>query len=123
MFFISPSLDLYAKAVDAGKKPISNIVANPPARRDAIRFTRMTDLGYFDPAQIPETDFAPLLDNWTQAGVWAPVGARVPLVCGRAGRASRPCYRFTRLGEYYQPKVNALLVGYHMAFHMGGDTP
>lgn len=118
-----PSLDLYAKAVDAGEKPIANIVANPPARRDAIRFTRMTDLGYFDPAQIPETDFAPLLDNWTQAGVWAPVGARVPLVCGRAGRASRPCYRFTRLGEYYQPKVNALLVGYHMAFHMGGDTP
>ncbi len=101
------SLDLYIKAVDAGKKPIANIVANPPTRRDAIRFTRMTDLGYFDPAEIPETDFTPILENWTQAGVWTPVG--------RSPRDRR--HRLTRLGEYYQPKVNSLLIGYHMAAH------
>jgi len=101
------SLDLYIKAVDAGKKPIANIVANPPTRRDAIRFTRMTDLGYFDPAEIPETDFTSILENWTQAGVWTPVGL--------TPRDHR--HRLTRLGEYYQPKVNSLLIGYHMAAH------
>ena len=98
------SLALYMKAVDEGRKPISNIIRNPPMRRDAIRFTRMTDLGWFDPAEIPETDFSPILDNWTAAGVWKPmVGASVPLARGRAGRASLPIYRLTRLGEYYQP--------------------
>ena len=114
------SLALYLKAVDAGLKPLGNVVANPPMRRDAIRFTCMTDLGYFDPAEIPETDFTPILDNWTQAGVWTPMaGANVPLARGHAGRASLPVYRLTRLGEYYQPKVNSLLTGFHMAAHMG----
>ena len=118
------SLALYMKAVDEGRKPISNIIRNPPMRRDAIRFTRMTDLGWFDPAEIPETDFSPILDNWTAAGVWKPmVGASVPLARGRAGRASLPIYRLTRLGEYYQPKVNSLLTGFHMAAHMGGRVP
>ena len=118
------SLALYMKAVDEGRKPISNIIRNPPMRRDAIRFTRMTDLGWFDPAEIPETDFSPILDNWTAAGVWKPVvGASVPFARGRAGRASLPIYRLTRLGEYYQPKVNSLLTGFHMAAHMGGRVP
>jgi len=111
----------YMAAVDAGLKPIEMVMQSPPVRRDSIRLTRMTDLGYFDPAEIPETDFSPIIDNWTQAGVWTPmVGASVPLACGRAGRASLPVYRLTRLGEFYQAKLNSLLTGFHMASHMGG---
>ncbi|MBQ8112095.1 MAG: radical SAM protein [Kiritimatiellae bacterium] len=108
----------YIELVDAGLKPIGMVMQSPPARRDSIRFTRMTDLGYFDPTEIPETDFSPIIDNWTQAGVWTPmVGASVPLACGRAGRASLPVYRLTRLGEFYQAKLNSLLTGFHMAAH------
>ena len=111
----------YMAAVDAGLKPIEMVMQSPPARRDSIRLTRMTDLGYFDPSEIPETDFSPIIDNWTQAGVWTPmVGASVPLARGRAGRASLPAYRLTRLGEFYQTKLNSLLTGFHMASHMGG---
>ena len=97
----------YRAAVDAGLKPIDMIMQSPPARRDSIRFTRMTDLGYFDPAEIPETDFSPIIDNWTQAGVWTPVG--------RSPRDRR--FRLTRLGEFYQTKLNSLLTGFHMAAH------
>ena len=97
----------YRTAVDAGLKPIDMIMQSPPARRDSIRFTRMTDLGYFDPSEIPETDFSPIFDNWTQAGVWTPVG--------RSPRDRR--FRFTRLGEFYQTKLNSLLTGFHMAAH------
>ncbi len=101
-------LAAYIKAVDAGLKPLANVVANPPMRRDAIRFTRQTDLGWFDPAEIPETDFSPILENWTAAGVWRRQDGR---------------FRLTRLGEYYQTKLNALLTGFHMAAHSGGHRP
>ena len=97
----------YRTAVDAGLKPIDMVMQSPPARRDSIRFTRMTDLGYFDPSEIPETDFSPIIDNWTQAGVWTPVG--------RSLRDHR--FRLTRLGEFYQTKLNSLLTGFHMAAH------
>ena len=97
----------YRTAVDAGLKPIDMVMQSPPARRDSIRFTRMTDLGYFDPSEIPETDFSPIIDNWTQAGVWTPVG--------RSPRDRR--FRLTRLGEFYQTKLNSLLTGFHMAAH------
>ena len=97
----------YRAAVDAGLKPIDMIMQSPPARRDSIRFTRMTDLGYFDPSEIPETDFSPIIDNLTQAGVWTPVG--------RSPRDRR--FRLTRLGEFYQTKLNSLLTGFHMAAH------
>ncbi len=118
----------YMAAVDVGLKPIDMIMQSPPARRDSIRFTRMTDLGYFDPAEIPETDFSPIIDNWTKAGVWSLVdeAARVPLPRSDATRgsdtpvASRQIYRFTRLGEFYQTKINSLLTGFHMAAHTGG---
>ena len=111
-------LEKYIAKVDAGDKPIGMMVNTPPQRREAQRFTRMMDLGYFNPAKIPETDFSPLFDNWTAAGVWTPmVGASVPLARGRAGRASLPFYRLTRLGEYYQAKLNSLLTGYHFASH------
>ncbi len=101
-------LAAYIKAVDAGLKPIAQAMLNPPMRRDAIRFTRQTDLGWFDPAEIPETDFSPLLENWIAAGVWRRQDGR---------------FRLTRLGEYYQTKLNALLTGFHMAAHSGGRTP
>ena len=100
----------YMAAVDAGLKPIEMVMQSPPARRDSIRLTRMTDLGYFDPSEISETDFSPIFDNWTQAGVWTPVG--------RSPRDRR--FRLTRLGEFYQTKLNSLLTGFHMAAHMGG---
>ena len=96
-------MEKYIAKVDAGEKPIGMMVKTPPQRRTAQRFTRMMDLGYFDPAEIPETDFSPLFGNWTEAGVWTP----------------RPegGYRLTRLGEYYQTKLNSLLTGYHFAAH------
>lgn len=100
-------LEKYMKAVDEGRKPIGMIMQSPPTRRDSIRFTRMTDLGYFDPSEISETDFSPILGNWTQAGVWLPVG--------RSPRDRR--FRLTRLGEFYQTKLNSLLTGFHMAAH------
>ncbi len=92
----------YIELVDAGKKPTGMMVKTPPQRRTSQRFTKMTDLGYFDPAEIPETDFTPLFDNWTKAGVWT--------------RSERG-YRLTRLGEYYQTKLTSLLTGYHFASH------
>lgn len=96
-------LEKYIAKVDAGDKPIGMMMNTPPQRREAQRFTRMMDLGYFDPAKIPETDFSPLFDNWTAAGVWTP--------CAEGG------FRLTRLGEYYQAKLNSLLTGYHFASH------
>ncbi len=113
------SLQRYLKAVDDGRKPIANVVANPPMRRDAIRFTRMTDLGRFDPDEIPETDFSPILGNWTAAGVWRPMAEAVGVShSGQVGRSPRDrrC-RLTRLGEYYQTKINSMLIGFHMASH------
>lgn len=101
-------LAAYIKAVDAGLKPIAQAMPNPPMRRDAIRFTRQTDLGWFDPTEIPETDFSPILKNWIEAGVWRQQDGR---------------FRLTRLGEYYQTKLNALLTGFHMAAHSGGRMP
>ncbi len=79
------------------------MMKTPPQRRTAQRFTAMMDLGYFDPSEIPETDFSPLFDNWTDAGVWAS--------CGEGA------FRLTRLGEYYQTKLTSLLTGYHFAAH------
>lgn len=118
------SLDHYVKAVDEGRKPLANVVANPPMRRDAIRFTRMTDLGWFCPEEIPETDFSPIIDNWTAAGVWTPMAEPAASSSAEsAGRSPgrRRC-RLTRLGEYYQPKVNSMLIGFHMASCMGALT-
>lgn len=93
----------YMESVDAGMKPIGMIMQSPPVRRDSIRFTRMTDLGYFDPSEIPETDFSPIIANWIAAGVWMP--------------RTQGGYRLTRLGEFYQTKLNSLLTGFHMAAH------
>ncbi len=104
-------LEKYIAMVDAGKKPIGMMVKTPPQRRTSQRFTRMTDLGYFDPSQIPETDFSPLFENWTKAGVWCPS----PLAHHHSPLT--PTYRLTRLGEYYQTKLTSLLTGYHFAAH------
>ena len=109
----------YRTAVDAGLKPIDMVMQSPPARRDSIRLTRMTDLGYFDPSEIPETDFSPIFDNWTQAGVWTIWEGRAPSRPWAEQKSSLPVYRLTRLGEFYQTKLNSLLTGFHMASHMG----
>ncbi len=101
----------YIEMVDEGKKPVGMMMKSPPQRKTSQRFTRMTDLGYFDPAEIPETDFSPLLDNWTRAGVWYPS----PLTSHPSPLT--PTYRLTRLGEYYQPKLTSLLTGFHFASH------
>jgi len=109
---IMQEMDLakYMAAVDEGRKPVGMITQSPPMRRDSIRFTRQTDLGYFNPAQIPETDFTPILKNWEEAGVWSP-----DVRTSASGNSS--AMRFTRLGEFYQTKLNSLLTGFHMAAH------
>ena len=110
-------LEKYIAKVDAGDKPIGMMVNTPPQRREAQRFTRMMDLGYFDPAKIPETDFSPLFDNWTAAGVWTIGEGRAPSRPWAEQKSALPVYRLTRLGEYYQAKLNSLLTGYHFASH------
>lgn len=98
-------LERYHAAVAEGKKPIGSILQMPGFRADQVRFTAMTDLGYFRPSLVPERDFSPILENWTRAGIWTPDGTGA--------------YRFTRTGEYYQPKLNSLLVGYYLAAAQG----
>lgn len=100
-FMQTGDLEAWGKAVDAGEKPLGTAMRKPANHRLRAKLTDQMERGVFNPADFPDTDFAPLLENWAQAGVWAslPDGTM----------------RLTRLGEYCQPKLSALLSGYLFA--------
>ena len=99
----------YLEMVDKGLKPIGMCMKLPPTA--SVRTTLAGQLGYgwFEPASMPQVDYSKLVANWEKAGVWR---EEMP------GR-----YRLTRLGEYFQPKILSMLMGYTMANSMGmGDA-
>ena len=90
-------LEAWGRMVDAGEKPLATAMTKPANHRLRAKLTDQMERGLFNPADFPDTDFSPLLENWEKAGVW------VSLPQGG--------YRLTRLGEYYETKLAALLTG------------
>ena len=91
----------YLKAVDEGRKPLGMAMEQPPAMASRIPIAAQLGYGYFNPADFKNLDYTELCANWQEAGIWT--------------REEDGKYRLTRLGEYYQPKILSLLVGYTMA--------
>ena len=95
----------YLDRVEKGLKPIGTCARIPPTASVRTVLAGQLGFGRFEPASMPDVDYSALAANWERAGVW------------RAEAPGR--YRLTRLGEYYQPKVLSLLMGYTMASSMG----
>ena len=104
-FMQTGDLEAWGRMVDAGEKPIATAMAKPADHRLRTKLTDQLERGLFIPTDFPDTDFSPLLENWERAGVWAslPAGG----------------YRLTRLGEYYETKLAALLSGFIFAGRAG----
>ena len=104
-FMQTGDLEAWGRMVDAGEKPLATALRKPANHRLRARLTDAMERGVFNPSDFPDTDFSPLLENWERAGVWAslPDGG---------------C-RLTRLGEYYETKLAALLSGFIFAGQAG----
>ncbi len=100
-FMQTGDLEAWGRAVEAGEKPLGTAMRKPAGHRLRAKLTDQMERGVFIPDDFPGTDFSPLLENWEKAGVWAslPDGTM----------------RLTRLGEYYQAKLSAMLSGYFFA--------
>ncbi|MCR5751864.1 MAG: radical SAM protein [Kiritimatiellae bacterium] len=99
----------YLDKVDKGLKPIGMCMKVPPTATTRCIIAGQLGYGWFEPASIPQVDYTPVVKNWEAAGVWAEA---------KPGR-----WRLTRLGEYFQPKVVSMLMGYTMANSMSvGDA-
>lgn len=104
-FMQTGDLEAWRKAVDAGEKPIATAMRKPANHRARARFTDQMERGFLNPADFPDTDFSPLLENWEKAGVWS--------------RTPEGAWRLTRLGEYCQTKLSSLLAGFAFASQPG----
>ena len=104
-FMQTGELEAWGRAVEAGEKPIGTAMRKPAGHRLRAKLTDQLERGVFIPDDFPGTDFSPLLENWEKAGVW------VSLPQGG--------FRLTRLGEYYETKLAALLTGFVFS-GMGG---
>ena len=104
-FMQTGDLEAWGRAVEAGEKPIGTAMRKPAGHRLRAKLTDQLERGVFIPDDFPGTDFSPLLENWEKAGVW------VSLPQGG--------FRLTRLGEYYETKLAALLTGFVFS-GMGG---
>jgi oxygen-independent coproporphyrinogen-3 oxidase len=99
----------YLDKVDKGLKPIGMCMKSPPTAATRYAIAGQLGYGWFEPASMPQVDYTPIVKNWESAGVWSE---------SEPGK-----YRLTRLGEYFQPKVVSMLMGYTMANSMSlGDA-
>ena len=98
-------LSTYLDMVDKGLKPIGMCMKIPPTASTRSVIAGQLGYGTFDPSTVPDIDYTKLAENWERAGVW------------REEAPGR--YRLTRLGEYFQPKVLSMLMGYTMANSVG----
>ena len=98
-------LSTYLDMVDKGLKPIGMCMKIPPTASTRSVIAGQRGYGTFDPSTVPDIDYTKLAANWERAGVWCKE---------TSGR-----YRLTRLGEYFQPKVLSMLMGYTMANSVG----
>ena len=96
-FMQTGDLAAWGRMVDADEKPLASALLKPANHRLRARLTDQLERGVFAPDDFPGADLSPLLENWERAGVW------VSLPDGG--------YRLTRLGEYYETKLAALLTG------------
>lgn len=105
-FMQTGDLEAWGRAVDAGEKPLGTALRKPAGHRLRAKLTDQMERGLFRPDDFPGAGLSPLLENWERAGVWAlrPDGG----------------YRLTRLGEYYQTRLTALLAGALFSGGMGG---
>ena len=87
--------DAWAKAVESGVKPIA-MMTKPPLFWELGRaVAEQLELNFFNPSQLAQefsekfaTLWNPLIDNWTEAGLLAPVGNRFELtVSANFGKA------------------------------------
>lgn len=104
-FMQTGDLEAWSAAVDAGRKPIASALRKPPHHRARARLTDQMERGFLNPADFPDTDLSPLLENWEKAGVWS--------------RTPGGSYRLTRMGEYYQTRLSSLLSGFLFASQPG----
>ena len=78
--------DAWAKAVESGVKPVA-MMTKPPLFWELGRaVAEQLELNFFNPSQLAHefsekfaTLWNPLIDNWTEAGLLAPVGNRFEL--------------------------------------------
>ncbi|WP_321532632.1 radical SAM protein [uncultured Desulfuromonas sp.] len=95
-------LDEYKAQIDAGHKPIGMVRKVQPRPLNS-KVTDQMERGFFNP-----TDFAirceRLADNWRDAGVWT--------------RVEEGALRLTKIGQFYQPRLNNMLAAY---LSKGGD--
>ena len=105
-FMQTSNLDEYRAHVEAGRKPLGMAMKKPPKHQLRSRIVDQMERGFFDPASLDDVNFAPLVANWTAAGVWA---ADSDGVC-----------RLTPTGEFYQVRLTALLTGFYFAQSFGG---
>lgn len=94
-------LDEYRRMVELGQKPIGQCMKTPAAAATRYLLAGQLGYGWFEPASIPSIDFSRLAQNWTEAGVWR--------------EESPGRFRLTRMGEYFQPKILSMLMGFAMA--------
>lgn len=96
-------LDKCLEQVDAGLKPIGMCMKTPAAAATRNIIAGQLGYGTFDLASLPKVDYSRLAANWEAAGVWT---------------KEEGGYRLTRLGEYFQPKIVSMLMGFTMANSM-----
>jgi len=91
-------LDEYKTQVAAGLKPVGLAMKKTPHHRLKSQIADQMERGFFDPPSFSGIEFSLLIENWTAAGVWA--------------KDEKGICRLTTLGEFYQPRLSALLAGF-----------
>jgi oxygen-independent coproporphyrinogen-3 oxidase len=95
-------LDKYKAQIDAGHKPIGMVrKVQPYLLKNKV--TDQMERGFFNPANFTIC-CERLADNWRDAGVWT--------------RVEKGVLRLTKIGQFYQPRLNNMLAAY---LSKGGD--
>ena len=97
-FMQTADTEAYREAVEAGRKPLAQVMTRPPFLALKGRLADQLERSFLNPADFPETDFGALGENWTAAGLWT--------------RGTDGVFRLTRMGEYFQPKLCSRLCGF-----------